>query len=174
MIFSVIVNLYLHNYLHVYLFRTYCTTICNKWILKKNMKASLSITRRSPSPPPVAAAWQPPPSRSRTSPLSAAANAPLSPKLFPSTTSMGSPLLTTPTTTHSWAPDETSGGWIGSRSSHILILYICIYTIVYIYYISAVYALFSSWRRAAHLRKVRPRHRPQELECRLCFIQKKG
>ena len=138
------------------------------------MKASLSTTRRSPSPPPSAAAWQPPPppSRSRTSPLSAAANAPLSPKLFPSTTSMGSPLLTTPTTTHSWAPDETSGVEL-DLDRLIYTIYILVY-IYRIYYISAVYALFSSWRRAAHLRKVRPRHRPQELECRLCFIQKKG
>ena len=136
MIFSVIVNLYLHNYLHVYLFRTYCTTICNKWILKKNMKASLSTTRRSPSPPPSAAAWQPPPppSRSRTSPLSAAANAPLSPKLFPSTTSMGSPLLTTPTTTHSWAPDETSGVEL-DLDRLIYIIYIYIHTSIYISYI---------------------------------------
>ena len=98
------------------------------------MKASLSITRRPPSPPPVAAAWQPPPSRSRTSPLSAAANAPLSPKLFPSTTSMGSPLLTTPTTTHSWAPDETSGVEL-DLDRLIYIIYIYIHTSTYISYI---------------------------------------
>ena len=66
---------------------------------------------------------------------------------------------------------EAHGGYGGIwRPFYLSYIYI-VYTI---YYISAVYALFSSWRRAAHLRKVRPRHRPQELECRLCFIQKKG
>ena len=149
------------------MFRTYCTTLCNKWILKKNMKASLSLT---------APAWQPPAAvttmncsqqlgdrrRRRHQEVERVhwLSAPLSPTFPFDDLKMGSPKHTN-NTDGSLLTRRDVGGWIGSDRQ---------------IYISAVYAVVAGAAAAAPPESQTPATRTTTTTCSVvgCFLFKRG